>query len=376
MRNINSLFESLNNRWMSLFCNYKDFRTSRHIVVFESDDWGSIRMSTKKDWDELLQLGYAVDKRPYERFDTLESPEDLEALFEVLSKHKDCHGNHPVITANMLMANPDFEKIKKSDFRNYSFEPIAETYKRYFGDTRALDLMRQGLDDGVFMPQFHGREHFNVAEWMQGLQAGDEDLLTAFKYGMCGIAPKSHPEQGNNMMVALRARNEEEQKQIEVGVNEGSRMFEEMWGFKSKTFVAPCYTWNEQIEKILADNGVELIQTSRMKRKAYHSSSRHCYSGQQNDFGQVYSIRNCKFEPATNEGGASIEALMSQIDKVFTQRKIAIISTHRINYVSGIDCSNRTKTLTILDGFLTQLLKEYPDTVFLSSDKLLEIFEK
>lgn len=373
MPTIKSIYHSINDRIKTAYCERRDFRINRHFVVFESDDWGSIRMSKKKAWDELLRQGYAVDKRPYERFDTLESAEDLEALFNVLCKYKDCKGNHPVITANMLLANPDFEKIEKSGFQGYFFEPIANTYGRYFGDAKALELMRQGLDEGVFMPQCHGREHFNVSEWMQGLQAGDKDLLTAFKYGMCGIAPKAHPELGNNMMVALRARSEEEQKQIESIVNEGLQMFEKMWGFKSKTFVAPCYSWNEQLEKIMSDNGVQLIQSSRVKKKAYKSSERHLYCGQKNSYGQVYSIRNCKFEPATNEGGASVEALMSQIDNVFKRRKIAIISTHRINYVSGIDKTNLSHTLKILDGFLSQLLNKYPDIIFISSEKLLEL---
>lgn len=376
MRSIGSLFASFNDRWKSFLCDCMDFRTTSHIVVFESDDWGSIRMSNKKAWDELLGLGYAVDKRPYERFDTLESAEDLEALFNVLGKYKDYQGNHPVITANMLMANPDFERIEKSRYKDYFFEPVSETYKRYYGDDRALELMSQGLSEGVFMPQCHGREHFNVAEWMQGLQAGDDDLLTAFKYGMCGIAPKAHPEMGNNMMVALRARNELEQKQIESIVNEGLQMFENLWGLKSKTFVAPCYSWNEQLEKVLSDNGVQLIQSARVKKNAYKSSLRHIYCGEKNNYGQVYGIRNCKFEPATNEGGASVEALMMQIDSVFKQRKIAIISTHRINYVSGIDKANLSRTLKILDTFLSKLLMKYPDTIFLSSDKLIDIIKK
>ena len=110
------IYEGLRKRVMIPYSESRDFRTDRHIIVFESDDWGSIRMSNKKDWDELLKIGYPVNKRPYERFDTLESSEDLLALFEVLSKHYDCRGNHPVITANMLMANPDFEKIKNSGY--------------------------------------------------------------------------------------------------------------------------------------------------------------------------------------------------------------------------------------------------------------------
>lgn len=375
MRSINSLFSSLKHRYFSLQCAHRDFRSNKHIVVFESDDWGSIRMSNKKDWDELLRMGYAVDKRPYERFDTLESAEDLEALFEVLNKHKDINGNHPVITANMLMANPDFARIETSGCQEYFYEPIAKTYERYFGDTKAIDLMRQGIDEGVFMPQSHGREHFNVAQWMKGLQEGDEDLLTAFRFGMCGIAPKAHPEKGNQLMKALLAHSEKEQEEIDSIVAEGLTLFEKTWGFKSKTFVAPCYLWNESSERVLAEGGVQLIQTDRASKPAYLSPARHFYTGQHNQYGQVYSIRNCRFEPATREGSASIEALMKQINDAFANYKLAVFSTHRINYVGGIDEANRKRTLRLLDSFLTQLLEKYPDTIFLSSDKLIEIIK-
>ena len=371
---INSLYIAAKRKINSQMCARRDFRTDRHIVVFESDDWGSIRMSNKKDWNELLRMGYAVDKRPYERFDTLESPEDLEALFQVLYKYKDSNGNHPIITANMLMANPDFEKIKNSGFQKYYYEPIAKTYERYFGDTKVMKLMKQGLEAGIFMPQCHGREHFNVAQWMKGLQDGNEDLLTAFKYGICGIAPKASPEKGNQLMKALCAVNDEEQKDIDCIVAEGMGMFDDLWGFKSKTFVAPCYCWNEDTEKVLATCGVRLIQTSRRCKPAYKIDDRCFYSGQRNEYAQMYSIRNCRFEPAiTLEQSNVVCSMMKQVEKTFSNKKIAIFSTHRINYVGGISESNRMNTIHQLDRFLNCLLQKYPDVEFHSSDRLIDV---
>lgn len=357
----------------STFYPYFDFRTARHIVVFESDDWGSIRMSTRAAWDALLKQGYDLDKRRYERYDTLESAKDLEALFDVLRKHQDNNGNHPVITANMLMVNPDFQRIEQSGYKQYYYEPITNTYTKYYGDTSVLSLMRQGMDEGLFMPQCHGREHFNVSQWLRGLQAGDKDLLVAFKYGMCGIAPKEHSEKGNQLMNALLANNENEQESIDAIVAEGLNMFEKMWGFKSRTFVAPCYLWNTSTEKVLSDGGVQLIQTSRIGKSAYQTRERCFYSGKRNRYNQLYSVRNCKYEPSTNNSARNTDALMKQIDDVFAQHKLAVFSTHRINYVGGIDETNRSRTLTLLDVFLTKLQRRYPDVEFLSSDKLIDV---
>ncbi|MDO5340956.1 MAG: hypothetical protein Q4F69_00670 [Bacteroidia bacterium] len=371
MRNISSLYKSAVNRIGASIARQRDFRTTRHIVVIESDDWGSIRMSNRKDWQELLDMGYAVDKRPYERFDTLESPTDIEALYDVLKRHKDAKGNYPIITANMLVANPDFEKIKSSNYSEYYFEPVNDTYKRYFGDTKVLDLMCQGMDEGLIMPQSHSREHFNVCQWMRALQNGDEDVLTAFRYNMCGIAPKAHPEKGNQMMVALKSMDEMSQQQVLSIVDEGLTMFEELWGFKSKSFIAPCYTWNRKIEEVLHRHGVELIQGGRVWRLSDSDKTKHVFMGQHNRLGQMYGVRNCSFEPSTDKNYSTTK-LMKEVDNAFAHHKIAVISAHRINFVGGIDINNRVNNLKRLDEFLTTLLKTYPDVEFLSSDKLLE----
>lgn len=369
-----TIIKRIQNRLLSNYYATKDFRTSRHIVVFESDDWGSIRMSSKTAWDKLLARGYSVDKRPYERFDILESPDDLMALFDVLRKYKDSRGHHPIITANMLMTNPDFDKIRENGFQHYEYELVENTYNRYYGNNKVLDLMREGLKEGLFMPQSHGREHFNIVRWMKGLQAGDEDLLMAFRYGMCGIAPKDHPEEGNQMMNALYSESNDEQRVIDSIAREGMHLFKELWGFSSKTFVAPCYLWDDRIEKLLADEGVRLIQTARYTKSTGHSPQRFFYSGQRNSYGQAYSIRNCHFEPATYDGGESVKTLLSQIDKVFDFHRIAVISTHRINYVGGINEENRSHNLLVLDEFLKKLLHKYPDVEFKSSDSLIDLF--
>lgn len=366
MRSIQSYYSSA----LNLLASFRDFRTKRHIVVFESDDWGSIRMPSKEVMIDLTKQGYFFEKKPYEK-DTLESSSDLIALFEVYEKYKDINGHHPIITANMLMANPDFNKIKADKFSHYHYEPVAETYKRYYGDAGVLNVMKQGLDAGVFMPQSHGREHFNARHWIIGLQNQNEDLLTAFQYGMCGIVPKKNPEMSNELMKALRASDEIGQDEINKIVSDGLDMFEVLWGFKSRTFVAPCYSWSIHTEDVLAQKGVKMLQTARKNLAAWGSEPRHFYTGKRNKWGQFYSVRNCSFEPVPRHGGGSVDNLMAQVDGAFKCNKLAIFSTHRINYVGGIDVKNRDNTLHLLDEFLKKLQNKYPDVEFMSSDMVL-----
>ena len=42
--------------------NVPGWRTNRHIVVIESDDWGSIRMPSKEVYDKLLKEGYRASR--------------------------------------------------------------------------------------------------------------------------------------------------------------------------------------------------------------------------------------------------------------------------------------------------------------------------
>ena len=86
--------------------NYRGWRTSRKIVVIESDDWGSTCMPSAETLEKLVQKNIRVDKCPYTSFDALASETDLEDLFSVLTEFRDKKGKHPAITANAVMKIP------------------------------------------------------------------------------------------------------------------------------------------------------------------------------------------------------------------------------------------------------------------------------
>ena len=144
------------------YANSRGWRTNRKIVVIESDDWGSIRMPSRQVYSELLSKGLPVDRLSYMKFDSLESNRDLIMLFGVLTSFRDKNGNHPVITANTIMTNPDFEKIRESDFNEYHAEVFTETLKRYPEHDQVFALYQQGIKQRIFYPQLHGMEHLNI----------------------------------------------------------------------------------------------------------------------------------------------------------------------------------------------------------------------
>ena len=350
--------------------NIPGWRTKRHIVVIESDDWGAIRMPSKEVYDKLLSKGYRVDLNKYEKNDSLATEKDLTELFNILSKYTDINGNHPMITANCAVANPDFEKIKESDFQNYYYEPFTETLKRYQDCENSFELWQQGMKEGLFKPQFHAREHLNVSNWIHSLQ-NDEDTKHVFDYGIMGLFPKGKENVGNKFQVALGDTEFPIQSQNEI-IKEGLDLFEKIFNYKSKTFIAPCYTWNPGIEKTLYDNGVIGIQGLVYQKVPCGNSIRH-WMGSKNAYGQIYTIRNAFFEPTLSPNIDNVEDCLYRIECAFRWNKPAIISSHRINYIGAINEHNRDNNLKQLDGLLTKIQKKWGDVEFISSDKLVDI---
>ena len=188
------LIERLKNNIKSI----PGWSTRRHIVVIESDDWGSIRMPSKETFAHCLRHGYRVDQNVFTRFDSLASEDDLENLFELLISFKDGMGNHPVISANCLVANPDFDKIRNCGFKEYHYELISDTFSKYPNHGNNLALWKEGMEKNIFRLQSHGREHLNVSRFLKDLRQNNPDAIFAFENRMPGIFRKQDVETGND----------------------------------------------------------------------------------------------------------------------------------------------------------------------------------
>jgi hypothetical protein len=101
--------------------NIPGWHTNRKILVLEADDWGSERAQSIFTLNSLKKAGYLVDKCPMSMVDALESNTDLNLLFDLLSAFKDKNGNHPVMTGFFNVANPDYNKIRTSDYEEYHY---------------------------------------------------------------------------------------------------------------------------------------------------------------------------------------------------------------------------------------------------------------
>lgn len=353
--------------------NYPGWRTSRKIIVIESDDWGSIRMPSKTAYDTLLRKGIRVDISPYNRLDSLADATDLALLFDVLSSVKDKNGNHPIFTANSVVANPDFQRIKASDYSSYFFEPFTETLKRDNRTENAFDMWKEGISARIFYPQFHGREHLNVARWMRDLREGLPDTRLSFDYGFFGLTPDDSSFSKKSYMAAMDYDSKEDQLTKKEIIESGLILFKEIFGYSSKSYIAANYIWGNELNEILYRNGVQFFQGQKKQGQPRIGNSIKYIRrvlGEKNEFGQTYLIRNCTFEPSQFPNIDSVDFCMQDIQSAFRWHKPAIISSHRINYIGGIVQVNRENTLKVLCNLLKNIVHKWPEVEFMSSDEL------
>lgn len=361
-------------RFKKHLINLPGWHTRRRIVVLESDDWGSVRTSSKQALKALAEAGVAVDACHYTQHDCLAGSDDLEAIFSVLGKHKFKDNQPAKITANCLVANPCFEKIRESEFQEYFAEDFRQTLARNPAHAHSFQIWQEGMDAGLMKPQSHGREHLNLSRWMKALRSGDKITKLAFDHNMFGISSHIIPQARGSFLAAFDGAPGEiiyDHKEI---VQEALLSFQRIFGFKSKSFIAPNYVWGREIEYALHNEGVSYIQSSTAQRlpAAGHEKNklvRH-YTGQKNALQQRYLVRNCMFEPASNLMKDWVDSCLKEIAIAFQWKKPAIISTHRVNYIGQLDVRNRDRGLVQLDALLRQIGKLWPDVEFMSSDEL------
>jgi hypothetical protein len=356
------------------------FKTKRKLIVIESDDWGTIRTASKESLEFLLTKGYPVDKNPYNKYDALESNKDLECLFEVLSSVSDKNGNPAKITANNIVANPDFDKIKASSFQEYFYEPFTDTLKKYPSHDRVMDLYREGISSNLIQPQFHGREHLNVNRWITDLKEQKQYLLDAFEQNMFSLHWKNNNEYANEYMDAYDCDSQNALNDLEPIINDGITIFNSIWGFESKSIIANCYIWSKEIEPIFKKNKIDFIQglpiqfepkltIGQKYKKRFH------YTGQKNNLDQIYLVRNVFFEPSVYPKKDFVDDCLNRINLAFKYKNPVIISSHRLNFIGSIYEDNRTKNLILFKQLLKKIVQKWPDVEFISSDELGQIIK-
>lgn len=332
-------------------------------------------MPSRDAFKYLTQYGIKPSSADGERYllnDGLASEDDLTGLFEVLSSVKDINSAPAVFTAISLVANPMFDKIKENGYLEYFYEPFTETLKSYPSHSKSFELWKEGFKKQIFVPQFHGREHLNVANWLKALKIGEPDTLFAFQNRTFGITPRN-PINHVSYQAAFDFVDIDELKYQRIAIEDGLNLFHQIHGFKASYFMPTNGPFNNSLEGTAARSGIRFMGTAKKQdepigkgKSRYHFH----YLGQRNSYDQRYITRNCFFEPSSRLKQDWVDACMSEIEIAFRWHKPAVVSSHRVNYIGWINPTNRDKGLRDLEVLLKSIITQWPDVEFLTSNKL------
>lgn len=348
-------------------------KTNKKQIIILSDDWGSVRIRSKQDQEALVKKGLKIDNR-FDKYDALETNEDLELLFEVLTKYKDQHGNHPVITAVSNVANPDFTQIQEAGFKKYFFETIDQTYLRYPVSDRVLSLVKEGIQSKIFIPQSHGREHLQVNWWMNELQDINSYARKFFKYEFFFLYNTllKYDYRNRDIVASFDVLTQNDIDDQNVIAENSLKIFYELFGFNSNIFTPPAMYYSPKIEETLFKHGIHWLDVGRffkVPKVGGGESYQLNYLGRKKKSGLRVLVRNGIFEPNISETDNGINRALFDIEQAFKAKQPAILSNHRAAFVGRIDEKNRNKGLDALDKLIKKVLRKWPDVEFISPNQ-------
>ena len=358
------------------------WKTKRKIVVFSVDDYGNVRLDSSLARANMDAIGMKIYSR-FDALDTLETTDDLSALFEVLSSVKDKKGNSVVFTPFALPCNIDFERMAAEGYEKYHYETLPKTYekleqlqpKAYSGTWK---LWQEGISKGLMKPQFHGREHLNLTLFNEKLKAKDTELLMALKNrSYTSISDDTYPTISSTAAFDFWLFKENENF-IPI-IKDGLKKFEEVFGYSSDYFTPPVFNIHHSLFKTLKENGIQYIDLGLM-RKEHQGLNQYKtefnYTGKTTREGLKTIVRNVVFEPTEERGIDWVAFAIKQIETAFRWNRPAIISSHRVNFCGHIEESNREKGLIALKKLVQEIVIKWPDVEFMAANELGDLLKK
>ena len=374
---INSIKENLILNIKNLF----GWKTKRKIVVFSVDDYGNVRVDSKQARTNMDAAGMKIFSR-FDLLDTLETKQDLEQLYAVLDSVKDKNGRPAVFTPFALPCNIDFEKMAAENYGQYHYEMLPVTYEKLSklqpeAYQNAWNLWKDGIAKGFLKPQFHGREHLNLAIFNDKLQHKDPELLTALKNrSFTSISDEAYPTMSST--AAFDFWDVKENENFTSIIADGLDCFAKVYGYKSDYFTPPVYSIHDSLFKTLKENGIKYIDLG-LVRKAHLGQNQYKsefnYIGKKTNGRLTTIVRNVVFEPTEDRGIDWVAFTMKQIEAAFRWNKPAIISSHRVNFCGHIDPMNREKGLSALKKLLEEITRKWPEVEFMAADELADLIQ-
>jgi hypothetical protein len=230
-----------------------------------------------------------------------------------------------------------------------------------------------GVNENLFIPQFHGREHLNVSVWLRDLQKGVKNTMLAFEEQCWGFHNKN--SHGIDYQAAFDVEYKEDIENQKLVIIQGLELFKKIHGYSADFFVPPNGPFNNQLEEIAANGGIKYMSCSKIQKEPQGQGkfkTKFHWLGQTNRHGQKYITRNCFFEPSDSSKDW-VDSCLSDIEIAFRYQKPAVISSHRVNFTGELDSKNREFGNQQFFKLLTKITNKWSDVEFLTSSELGQI---
>ena len=323
-------------------------------IIIESDDWG-LERALNSDSIEWTKKKFGQDKFSRWTFDSLESSEDLNEMFDLLEGYKNKFESPPIITANFITHNVDYTKPNE-----LSFLPISKGFNKESEDVRGL--YESGIKNKYIFPQLHGYCHYNLSELKnyfvteEGKETFNNNFLLA-RSTIKGNLSFLHGE--------LSSSNSED-----GNIGEASEEFKKLFGFYSKTVIPPTYIFDSEYITVIKENNITLVQSSnrliKSNKKKYYFPHFHKRKG------LFWSVRNARLDTHPDYGFYHEQCIRS-IDTAFKYNSPAVIDFHRVNFAGKYSPDSRQRTMKELKLLFNEIYKKWPEAKFIHTQKLNDI---
>jgi hypothetical protein len=352
----------LKNGWVKKVPANPGLRFDRPLLVLQSDDWGRVGVRDREGAEELSAKGINLGEKPYDSY-SLETAEDLQALSEVLRRHRDSAGRSPSIVMNFIMANVDFQASLGAGGGHVSLKPLTEGLPGSWHRPQLFEAYRQGVGERLFLPALHGLTHFCDKAISRELEV-DERRAQLVRTFWQAQTPYIHwrmpwigyeywdPEAKRSQFLSLNDQR--------TAIRRTTDIYRTFFGASASSACAPGYRTNSDTRQAWFESGIRVVQNGPGGQWVPYLDQR----------GMLHTFRNIEMEPATTKCG--LTDLMPPIERCFASGVPAVVSIHSINFHSTIQ-DFRTPTLALLDEFLTAVEKKWPNVLYVHDADLLHI---
>jgi hypothetical protein len=322
-------------------------------VVVWSDDWGMNAWAPNREAyqatldEELMQTRWSSG--------SLETPADLERTFQLLEAHRSGDGLPIVFEPYYIVGAPDYDAMHANGFRHYVDigidQGVSQSWER--GDTIAK--AREGMDRGVWAPQYHGRtHHFSHHRWLTRLREGETRALRMFAQRMY-------------VSETVRERVPEHEDMAEPERKEWVRgalsYFIRAFGF------AP--------ESVRNSDEAEIAWATQGLRIRVGVSGRNGtnLTGESSPIADLwYAGSAINFEPFLTADQEDILArVQAETEAAWHANRPAFISSHRRNFTAFTD--DVDNNFAVWDAYLTWLETSHSNNVFITMPEVHQLWE-